>query len=205
MRTRCLPQSAILTAVAVALLLPAPAFAWGKTGHRVTGAIAEQYLSPEARGAVTELLGAETLAEASTYADEQRSNPSRFWQETASPWHYVTVPEGQSYAEAGAPEEGDAYTALTRFAETLRDPSASLEDKRLALRFAVHLVGDLHQPLHAGNGEDRGGNAVEVTWYGEPTNLHTVWDTKLIDAEQLSFTEWTARLTAGTTPRELQD
>ena len=191
---------AFFTSVVLVAVAAAPALAWGKTGHRVTGAIAEQHLSDEAREQVRTILGVETLAEASTWPDFMRASDDPFWQEVAGPYHYVTVPEGQRYADVGHPEEGDAIFALERFAETLRDPDASLEDKQLALRFTVHIIGDLHQPLHAGNGTDRGGNNVRVTWFGESTNLHSVWDTRMVDHEQLSYTEMTDWLSARITP-----
>jgi hypothetical protein len=180
-----------------------PAFAWGVTGHRVTGAIAEDNLSGVARANVRLILGTETLAQASTWPDEQRANPAEFWQKTASPWHYVTVPTGSDYTPALAPPEGDAVTALTRFTATLRDPQASLDDKRLALRFLVHIIGDLHQPLHAGRPGDRGGNDVAVTWFGKPTNLHAVWDSAMIDDRQLSWSELTAWLERAITPDQV--
>jgi hypothetical protein len=186
------------------LLLPVPeADAWGPTGHRVTGALAERWLSPQARAGITALLGTEDLARAATWADEMRSAPGEFWQRTANPWHYVTVPPGRTYEAVGAPEAGDAFTALERFAATLRDPDAPAAERRLALRFAVHLVGDLHQPLHVGNGRDRGGNDVRVRWFGEPTNLHRLWDSQLIEHEGLAYTEWSARLARAIEPAEL--
>jgi hypothetical protein len=120
-----------------------------------------------------------------------RSAPEPFWQKTATPWHYVTL-NGIIYDHA--PPEGDALEALSRFSKTLQDPNASLADKQLALRFIVHLVGDLHQPLHVGKCCDKGGNDVKVTWFGKPTNLHAVWDSQLADEEQLSFTELAAKL-----------
>jgi hypothetical protein len=178
----------ILSALCCAI--PAsPAFAWGQTGHRVTGAIAENYLSGVARANVRLLLGSESLAQAATWPDEMRSDPAEFWRKTADPWHYVTVPAGSSRAAAGAPAEGDAVTALARFAETLRDPNSSAADKRLALRFTIHIIGDLHQPLHAGRPGDRGGNDVKVTWFGADTNLHSVWDSKMLESRQLSHSE----------------
>lgn len=190
---------AILTATVLSLL-PAQAFAWGKTGHRVIGKIAEPYLSPTAKAGVKRILGTETLAEAANWPDFMRSDPSAFWQREAGPFHYVTVPAGKTYAEAGAPPEGDAVTALVRFSATVRDPKASLADKQLALRFIIHIVGDLHQPLHAGNGTDKGGNEVRVSFQGEATNLHSVWDSMLPDEEQLSYSEMAAWLGARITP-----
>jgi hypothetical protein len=189
-----------LLAALILVLTPTSAFGWGQTGHRVTGAIAEPMLSRRAAREVHAILGNETLAEASTWADEMRSSPEPFWQATANPWHYVTVPTGRSYADVGAPAEGDAVTALAGFAATLRDPHASREEKQRALRFTVHIIGDLHQPLHAGNGEDRGGNDIRVTFFRETTNLHAVWDSGLIDRRQLSYTEYSAFLTRRITP-----
>jgi hypothetical protein len=182
----------LFVAAAAASLLPSPALAWGKTGHRVVAAIADTQLSGLARAHVREILGgAESLDEAANWPDEMRSAPGQFWQKTATPWHYVTL-NGITYDHA--PPEGDALQALGHFRDVLRDPSASLADKQLALRFVVHLVGDLHQPLHAGKCCDKGGNDVKVTWFGKPTNLHAVWDSAIVDDEQLSFTEMAAKL-----------
>jgi len=179
-------------AAAVAALVPAPALAWGKTGHRVVAAIADTQLSGLARAQIAQILGpGESLADVANWSDEMRSDPTPFWQKTTPPWHYVTV-NGFTYDHA--PPEGDALAALAHFRETLHDPEASLADKQLALRFVVHLVGDLHQPLHVGKCCDRGGNEVKVTWFGKATNLHSVWDSALVDEEQLSFSELADKL-----------
>ena len=180
----------VMLAAAAALATPSAAFAWGQTGHRVIGEIAQENISGKTRAEIELILGEEDLAEASTWADEERSNPDDFWQREAGPYHYVTVPEGQTYAEVGAPVEGDALSALARFAQTVRNPNASREDKALALKFIVHIVGDVHQPLHAGNGDDRGGNDVKVRWFGDETNLHAVWDSRLSDSRSLSYSEY---------------
>jgi hypothetical protein len=195
--------SVVFATAAIAIAPQGPAFAWGAIGHRVTGAIAEDNLDGTARAHVRLILGDETLAQAATWPDEQRSDPAEFWQKTASPWHYVTVPAGTAYTTALAPPEGDAVTALTRFAATLRDPRASLADKQLALRFTVHIIGDLHQPLHAGRPGDRGGNLVAVTWFGKPTNLHALWDSAMIDDRQLSYLEMAAFLKHAITPAQV--
>lgn len=178
----------LLSAASLAFT-PTAAGAWGQTGHRVTGAIAAEHLSGAAAAGVKQILGSESLAEASTWADFMRASPEPFWRDVAPPFHYVTVPKGKTYVQAGAPAEGDAVTALRRFSATVRDPKASLADKQLALRFIVHIVGDLHQPLHAGNGTDRGGNDAKVTYRGRETNLHSVWDSGMIEGEQLSYSE----------------
>lgn len=189
----------------IALLVPSQALAWGKTGHRVVGQIADARLTSKSRSAVKRILGSETLAEAANWPDFMKSDPSPFWQKTADPWHYVTVPVGKTYDEAEHPPEGDAVTALARYSAVLRDRRASPADRQIALRFVVHLVGDLHQPLHAGNGTDRGGNDRRVTFFGRSTNLHSVWDSGLIDETQLSFSEMAAWLDARITPADARD
>lgn len=182
----------LLVAAAAASLLSGPAFAWGKTGHRVVAAIADTQLSGIARAKVEEILDpGESLDEAANWPDEMRAAPGEFWQKKAAPWHYVTL-NGTTYDHA--PPEGDALEALGRFTRILQDPNASREDKKTALRFIIHLVGDLHQPLHVGKCCDRGGNEVKVTFFGKPTNLHSVWDSQLIDEQQLSFTELATKL-----------
>jgi hypothetical protein len=191
----------IAALAAVTLLAPSPALAWGKTGHRVVAAIADTQLSGLARAHVREILGpGESLDDAATWPDDMRSDPAQFWQKTASPWHYVTL-NGITYDHA--PSEGDALEALNHFKQVLQDPKANLADKQLALRFVIHIVGDLHQPLHVGKCCDRGGNDVKVTWFGKPTNLHAVWDSALPDEEQLSFSELAAKLERHISDRQL--
>lgn len=178
--------------------------AWGQTAHRAAAQVAEHYFSPGTRIAVSEILGRERLARASTWPDFMRADPSEFWQETANPLHYVTVPDGEVYSEALAPPEGDAYTALAQFSQTLRDPDATPDEKALALRFVVHIIADLHQPLHVGNGNDRGGNDFAVTYFGETRNLHQVWDSGMVDRWQLSYTELTDWLLDDITPERFE-
>jgi len=168
-----------------------PIFALGETGHRVTGAIAELYLTQQSKAALANILGNESLAEISTYADEMRSSPEHFWQKVASPYHYVTVSKGEIYKATDAPKHGDAFFALDKYSKIVKDPKSSKADKVLAIKMIVHLIGDLHQPLHVGNGLDRGGNSVKVNYFNLTTNLHSVWDSKMIDATKLSFTELT--------------
>lgn len=172
------------------VLLAGAVFGWGKTGHRVTGQIAENHLSAKARKAIQELLGGESLAEAANWADEIRSDPA--WKRS-DPLHYVNITDGVSYEDAKKNPAGDVITALRQMEATLRNKNAPKQQRVEALKFFVHFAGDLHQPLHAGRADDLGGNRVNVRWFrgAESTNLHTVWDSLLIDQEQLSFTEWT--------------
>lgn len=182
----------LFAAASLAAILPSPALAWGKTGHRIVAALAEPQLSGLARAEIEQILDpGEGLEEAANWPDWMKSDPSPFWQKTATPWHWVTL-NGVVYDHA--PPEGDALQALTKFTAVLRDPNASRADKQMALRFVVHLVGDLHQPLHVGQCCDEGGNLVKVSWFGKPSNLHTVWDTQIIEDEQLSYSELAAKL-----------
>lgn len=174
------------------LTLSFQVFSWGQTGHRVTAAIAEQHLSWKAKRMVHKLLVNEDMAEVSTFSDEMRSNPSEFWKKTATPWHYVNVHEGEVYEKA--PPEGDAVTALEMFSKQLKNKKSSREEKQLALKFIVHIIGDLHQPFHSGTNVDQGGNKVKVRFFNEESNIHRVWDEQLIDNQRLSYTEWTERL-----------
>lgn len=182
--------------------IAAPANAWGPIGHRVSADLAERNISGHARAHVELILEGETLREGSTQPDEQRPNPDPFWQESA-PWHYVTLPPGLTIEDLQHPPGGDAVTALEGFVATLRDPAAARADKARALRFVVHLVSDLHLPLHVGNGLDRGGNDFRVIWFGEPQTLHWVWDEGLINRKQLSSAEYAERLSARTQPVEV--
>jgi len=193
----------LTSALCASFVIASPAQAWGPIGHRTSAAIAEDNISGRTRAEIAEILGHEGLSEASTWPDEERSNPDPFWQETASPFHYVTVPEGSTAEDFAHPPEGDAVTALEGFAATLRDETASREEKALALRFIVHIVSDLHNPLHAGNGTDRGANDFIVDWFDTPTNLHWVWDEGMILRQQLSFTEYTQRLERRIEPAEV--
>ena len=173
-------------AVALMLLLSArPAFPWGANGHRAVGRIAERHLSEAAARGVASILGSESLAQAATWPDEIRSDPSR---DRAKPWHFVDLDDGETYDPAKYPE-GNAVEAIDRFGKVVRDPQADRTARIEALRFLVHFVGDLHQPLHVGRRGDRGGNSIQVTWFGEATNLHSVWDEKILEAEKLSYTE----------------
>ena len=191
-------------ALAATLAFSSSAPAWGPTGHRVTGEIAERFLTVEAKEAITAILGAEGLAEASVWPDEMRSSPEHFWKKVATPYHYVTIPAGKTYDDVGAPPQGDAVYAIEKFRAQLKSDKTSKKEKQLALRFIVHLVGDLHQPLHSGNGTDRGGNDVKLKYFWEDTNLHRVWDSNMIDGEKLSYTEWSNWLGAKITPEQVE-
>jgi hypothetical protein len=187
-------------AVLLALACAPEASAWGSTGHRAVGRVAERHLSPAAARAVKDLLAPEQLAYASTWSDEIRSEPE--WSK-ADPWHYTTVPDGQPIEAATKNPAGDVLEAIARFEKVLGDRTAPRDERAQALKWLAHLIGDLHQPMHVGRGDDRGGNETVVLWFGEPSNLHSVWDSKIVEQSELSFTEL-AELVDHPTPDELR-
>lgn len=163
------------------------AFSWGKTGHRVVGLIAEKHISKKARKQIERILKGETIAEVGNYMDFIRSD-DRY--DYLAPWHYATIPDNMTYEEAGTPEAGDAITAINRLIAELRSGNLSKEEEAFSLKCLIHLIGDLHQPLHVGNGEDKGGNDLKVEYFWEDSNLHRVWDSGIIDSQELSYTEY---------------
>lgn len=193
--------------IALTLVLPWPAAAWGPTGHRVVGRIAERHLTPEAARAVAALIGPQTLAQVSTWADDIRSDPK--WNDDRgshkpAPWHFISIDDNETLATTARDSKGDVLEAMQRFEKILRDPQADSQAKAEALRFLVHFVGDVHQPLHVGRRGDRGGNSVIVLWFDESSNLHSVWDSGMIDATKLSFSEL-AGFIDHPTPQEVTD
>ena len=174
----------------------ASAEVWGSTGHRVIGAVAQKHLTPKTAQQVNALLGGMSLAFVSTYADEIRSD-NRY--DHLAPWHYVNMDQHTRYHEAEKTTKGDVVTAIKTCIETLKNPTASKEDKAFYLKLLVHFIGDIHQPFHAGRKEDRGGNSIDLFWFGKRTNLHRLWDTDLIEHYNMSYSELAADLPKRTT------
>lgn len=159
---------------------------WGKNGHRVTGKIAEKHLTRRAKKCIDKLLKGQSLAFVSTFADEIKSD--RKYNKYFS-WHYVNMNFDETYEEAEKNPDGDLVTAIDTCIKILKDKTSSDEDKAFHLKLLVHFIGDLHQPMHIGRKEDKGGNTIQVQWFGKGTNLHTVWDTKMIDDWNMSYVE----------------
>ena len=180
-------------ALLVFLCAPFSLLAWGVIGHRAVARIAENHLSSAARRKVAHVLGTETLPLVSTWPDEIRSAP-RY--SSTAPWHYLNVASGLDFpafaaqltATPAAPPT-NAYTALQQVRQDLKDPTKTADEKLFALKFLVHLVGDVHQPLHVGHGEDRGGNSILVSWRGHDTNLHSIWDGDLVEYPGFTYSE----------------
>lgn len=166
-------------------------FAWGQTGHRVIGLVASHYLSSKAEKRIEQILDGESLAMAGTWMDEVRANNQY---DFMTDWHWVTVPDGVNYAEMAKNPNGDIIEAINRVIKNLKGKSLSQREHAEQIKILVHLVADLHQPLHIGTGEDRGGNDTKVKWLGRTSNLHRVWDNDMIDNTKLSYTEFGSAL-----------
>lgn len=162
---------------------------WGKNGHRATGKIAEKYLTKRTKKSIDKLLKGQSLAFVSTFADEIKSDRkySKYY-----PWHYVNMDLDQNYQESEKNPEGDLVTGINTCISVLKDKTSSDEDKAFHLKLLVHFIGDLHQPMHIGRKEDKGGNDIQVQWFGRGSNLHRVWDEHLIEDYDMSYTDLAA-------------
>lgn len=172
------------------------AFAWGAEGHRMVGEIAARHLTPQTAKRITELLAADRLAdgapsgrkelgEIAYWGDEIKDFP---WGKRAGTWHFDDIPvcgtpDRERYCKSG----NCASAQIARHLELLRSPRSTRRQRNEALKWVVHLVGDIHQPLHAATRHDRGGNLVEVAFFGErgnppygTINLHTIWDIHIV-------------------------
>jgi len=170
------------------LFFPSVLYAWGEAGHRIVADIADRHLDDRTRQGIRELIGDASLASVSDWADRIRGERP----ETAR-WHFVNIPYRASRydpkRDCAFPKKGDCVVAaIGRFRRVVSNRSLSLSERAEALKFLIHLMADLHQPLHAADRKDRGGNDLQVTFFGEkllpnekPWTLHAVWDGGLID------------------------
>lgn len=181
----------VLAAGLLIFHIPFQSMAWGLLGHRIVGEIADSYLTPKARKGISGILGNESVAMSSNWADFIRSDSSYNY---LAPWHYVNLNAGLTKNEVIEKLESDssvnAYTKIIFLQKELRNQLLPQADKVLYLKMLIHLVGDVHQPLHIGRPEDLGGNKIRVLWFNEPYNLHQLWDDVLIGFQKLSYTEY---------------
>ncbi len=170
--------------------IPFTSLAWGVLGHRVVGEIASYHLTPKAKRSIKKILGDESIAMASNWADFIKSDKSYVYLNT---WHYINMASATDsnafYQRLYTDTTTNIYNRINFLIEELRSGDADIEKKRMYLKLLIHLVGDAHQPLHTGRPEDRGGNDIKVFWFNTPSNLHRLWDEQLIDFQQLSYTE----------------
>ena len=205
-----------LLLAAVLLLLAPSASAWSALGHRLVGALAERHLSPAAEAQVHALLAGEpdpTLAGVAYWADALRDNEPERFKQTAR-WHYVNYPLGQCdyVAVRDCPDGNCVIGAIEKQRAILADPKQPREARRDALKFLVHLVGDVHQPMHASNHDDLGGNKFQISLRTDiapekyarnkyvdgvmGTNLHSVWDYYVLAERRLDLKQYTDALDA---------
>jgi len=182
-------------------LVPRFASAWGGEGHRLIVRLAESMLTPAARMAIAATLEpGESLPALASWADEVR--PSR---KETEPWHYVDIPLSSSGLDMkrDCPANNCIVGKIEEFRKSWRDPSMPLATRRESLLFLIHFVGDLHEPLHCEDNHDHGGNDVPVRFEGEETNLHSVWDRRLLE-HMPSEEQLLAEMARAFTPEQME-
>ncbi|WP_456376322.1 S1/P1 nuclease [Lutibacter sp.] len=159
---------------------------WGATGHRTIGKIAEDYLKGRTKRKIAEILDGQSLSLVATFGDDIKSDKryNQFYT-----WHYVNMPFGVKYEDSNKNPEGDLVFGIEKCKTIIKDKNATKEDKAFYLKMLIHLIGDLHQPMHVGRAEDKGGNTIQVQWFNDGTNLHRVWDSNMINHFNMTYTE----------------
>ena len=205
----------VLCGLLLSLMVPMPALAWSRLGHWLIGDLAAQHLSRAARTQVAQLLAGEadpTLAGVASWADELRDNGDADRARLTSPWHYLDSQDGtcRSVLPRDCPDGNCVVGAIEKQRAILADRRQPLAARREALKFLVHFIGDVHQPLHNSNHDDQGGNkyqvslrtAIEPTEFNRKnyrdgvmgTNLHSVWDFYILATPGLTREQYAARL-----------
>lgn len=164
---------------------------WSKTGHRTTGEVAQKHLTRKARKAISKLLDGRSLALVSTFGDDIKADRTY---RKFSAWHYVNYPADKKYTDVKPSECGDIIIGIQKSIKVIKDENSLQADKVFYLKLLIHLIGDLHQPMHVGRLEDKGGNDIQVQWFGKGTNLHRVWDSNMINDYGMSYTELASNL-----------
>ncbi len=183
----------LLTAVLAANFM----YSFGVTGHRVVAEIAENHLSGKAKRHLKKIIGDQKLAYWANWPDFIKSDTTGVWKHTDQ-WHYVNIsPQDnfKSFSDSLQAQAGpNLYTQIKTLSAQIKDKNTPAKDREIALRFLIHLVGDSSQPMHVGRAEDLGGNRIKIKFFGENTNLHSLWDSKLIDFQKYSYSEYSALL-----------
>lgn len=189
---RCIRRLSHLL-ILIGSIIPTTALGWGPMGHSIVGQVGSRHLTPEGKKLVREILGDQTLAQVSSWADGYRpSHPE------TKEWHFVDIPIGMTdYEETRdcqpKPEGDCAIKAIDREMAILSNPNADTEDRKMALKFIVHFIGDIHQPLHAADDNDHGGNGVHVRLLSKSSNLHSVWDGGILANGGMSEAQYVRR------------
>lgn len=168
------------------------AFAWGQKGHDTVANIAERHFTEATADSVSRLLDGMSAVYWANWLDNASHTPEYAYSKT---WHYKNIDADQQYDEVPPFESGDVVTALRANIAVLADSTAADNRKNLALKMVIHLVGDLHQPMHMGHKSDLGGNRTQVRFFNSGTNLHSAWDSRILEsAHKWTYTEWTDQL-----------
>lgn len=189
---------ATFAACTLLVLNSAVVFGWGPKGHDIVAAIAEKHLSDKTKTALAEMFDGHSIVYYSSWMDGIQNSPE--WTTKYShtkTWHYANVDKGETYQTMKKNDKGDVVTALTTMTATLKTyyPDNLYRISEDDIKMIVHMVGDMHCPMHAGRLSDLGGNKMKVRWFGRNTNLHSVWDSKMIDsARTWSYSEWCEHL-----------
>ncbi len=182
----------LLFAAILCLSTTLQALAWGQMGHDVTAYIAERNLSKKTTKAVRELLDGHSLVYYSSWLDNA-SNTEEY--RHTKTWHYRNIDEGKTLETMPLNENGDVVRATEQLVSDLKSGKLSRKEQKVALMMLIHLVGDLHCPMHAGRLSDLGGNRHAVFFFGHKTNLHSLWDTALISsAHKWDYQGWWEQL-----------
>lgn len=177
------------------------ALSWGQKGHDVTCAIAQKHLSPKARKQVTALLDGKSPVYWANWMDNASHTKQYSFTST---WHYKNIDAEETYENAQVNRKGDVVLIIPSQIEVLKSKTSSLDDKKLAMRMLVHLVGDIHCPMHMGHKSDRGGNKWQLQYFGKGTNLHSIWDSSIIEsAHKWSYDEWVKEIDT-VSPKEVR-
>jgi len=167
-------------------------YAWGVTGHRTIAEIAERHLNKKTKKELKKIFGKEKLAYWANWPDFIKSDTTGVWKHTHV-WHYVNIdpqPNFETFKKVLEEQTGpSAYTQVSVLSEQIKNKNTSTEDRKIAIIFLVHILGDLAQPMHTGRLEDLGGNKIKVKFFGKNTNLHSIWDGDLVDSKKYSYTE----------------
>ncbi len=181
-RISALPAVALI----ILFLFPDHVWAWGPIGHRVAARAAQDRLTRAALAAIRNLFGTGVrLSDISTWADDQREGQG------SGGWHYVNVPIRETrYDPRYCPASGCVVSKIEDFKRVLQNPGAGRQQKQEALKYLIHFIADLHQPLHVGDNHDQGGNLLQVRFFGIGSNLHRVWDSQVIERHTENENVW---------------
>ena len=178
------------------------AMAWGPKGHDTVAYIAEKHLSKKTLQKVLDVLDGHSLVYVANWMDNASHTDEYAYTKT---WHYVNVdPEEGTYANSKKDAAGDAVTAINTIVDNLKSGELTAEEERVQLMMLIHIVGDIHCPMHAGHKKDRGGNGTQVKYFGKQKKLHSVWDSEIVEsAHKWSYSEWQDQIDRAT-PKQQQ-